>query len=100
MQMNQTMTTKGAYECPAGEERLWHVQLCPKAKFDPETGERKAKPTVHKFGRKAFRRLSPIWLTQGYEMEILHNPDKWEEEQAAKAQAQKAAGKKEQTVKK
>lgn len=96
MQTNKT-TTAGTYECPAGEERLWHLLMSPAKRFDPKTGEEKYKAQVHKVGQKTFKNLYNTWLLQGYEITILHDPGKWEKEQAAKVAA--AAQRKEAAVK-
>ena len=77
----QTKLSAKTYEVPKGEELLWHVLMSPKKRYDEETGELKTKPHVRKFGMKTFRKLSQAWTLQGYEIEVLHDPEEWQKKQ-------------------
>lgn len=80
------------YLVPAGEEGSYHCVIEVK-QFDHKTGEKISRPRIQKFGKKIFETLvRDIMLRQGYEIKILHNPNEWMKEQAAKkAEAQKKA---------
>jgi len=80
------------YVVPAGEEGSYHCAIEVK-QFDHKTGDKISRPRIQKFGKKIFETLvRDIMLRQGYEIKILHNPNEWMKEQAAKkAEAQKKA---------
>ncbi|MBR5671820.1 MAG: hypothetical protein IKX02_00070 [Spirochaetales bacterium] len=65
------------YACPAGEELLFHVKI-ENLQFDPKTGARRSHPRIQKFGRKSFfAKMLPALKKNGYDVEILHNPEEW-----------------------
>ena len=91
--------TPDNYIVPKGEERAYHVVIEVK-QFDPKTGVRLSRPRVQKFGKKMFEtHISDSLRKQGYDIIILHDPNKWIAEQKeiaeqrakAKAEADKKA---------
>lgn len=79
------------YLVPKGEERTYHVKIEVK-QFDQKTGKRISTPRIQKFGKKIWRNNIRLSLRkQGYEFEILHDPVKWEQENAERIAAIKAA---------
>lgn len=79
------------YLVPKGEERTYHVRIEVK-QFDPKTGKRISMPRIQKFGKKIWQNNIRLSLRkQGYEFEILHDPVKWEQENAERIAAIKAA---------
>jgi len=79
------------YLVPKGEERTYHVKIEVK-QFDPKTGKRISMPRIQKFGKKIWQSNIRLSLRkQGYEFEILHDPVKWEQENAERIAAVKAA---------
>ena len=85
------------YIVPKGEEMSYHAVIEVK-QFNPKTGKRISTPRVQKFGKKAFESTVRDSLKkQGYDIVILHDPNKWLAEQkalAAKAAAEKAEAQK------
>ena len=74
------------YIVPKGEERCYHCVIEVKL-FDNRTAQKLSKPRVQKFGKKIFERtVRDVLIRQGYEVKILHNPNDWEKQQAAKKQ--------------
>jgi len=70
------------YVLPNGEEDRYHVKI-EVPKFDSETGKRLSQPRIQKFGKKAYElNLKNDLVRQGYKLIVLHNPNKWIEEQA------------------
>ena len=86
--------TKENYLVPKGEERLYHVKLEVKS-FDSHTGKKLSHPFIQKFARIDFENGTLSLLRQqGYDIEILHNPQEWiknHAEEVAKAKEKKAA---------
>lgn len=80
------------YLVPSGEENTYHCVIEVK-QFDNKTGQKISRPRIQKFGKKIFETMvRDILLRQGYEIKILHNPNDWMKEQAAKvAEAKKKA---------
>ena len=80
------------YLVPSGEENTYHCIIEVK-QFDNKTGQKISRPRIQKFGKKIFETMvRDILLRQGYEIKILHNPNDWMKEQAAKvAEAKKKA---------
>lgn len=79
------------YLVPKGEERTYHVKIEVK-QFDPKTGKRISMPRIQKFGKKIWQSNIRLSLRkQGYDFEILHDPVKWEQENAERIAAIKAA---------
>lgn len=80
------------YLVPSGEEITYHCVIEVK-QFDNKTGQKISRPRIQKFGKKIFETMvRDILLRQGYEIKILHNPNEWMKEQAAKvAEAKKKA---------
>lgn len=72
------------YIVPKGEEKDYHAVIEVR-QFDPKTGNRLSKPRVQKFGKKIFEaHVSDSLRKQGYTVTILHDPNVWLKEQAAK----------------
>ena len=93
-----TDVTAENFICPKGEERYYHCRIEVR-KFNAETGERLSKPCIQVFGKKFFETFGVHNLRkQGYTVDVLHNPNKWEEENRAllaQIEAEKAAKAKE-----
>ena len=76
------------YIVPKGEEKDYHAVI-EVVQYDTKTGKKLSKPRVQKFGKKIFE--ANVWdslLKQGYTITILHDPNVWLKEQAAKAEQQ------------
>lgn len=72
------------YIVPAGEEKDYHAVI-EVVQFDPKTGKRISRPRVQKFGKKIFEtHVADSLRKQGYTVTILHDPNVWLKEQAAK----------------
>ena len=72
------------YIVPTGEEKDYHAVI-EVVQFDPKTGKRLSKPRVQKFGKKIFEaHVADSLRKQGYTVTILHDPNVWLKEQAAK----------------
>lgn len=87
--------------CPDGEERSYHCRI-EVVKFNQNTGQRKSVPRIQVFGAKYFDNFGLHNLKkQGYKVDILHDPHKWEAqkkaEAAAKAKAEAEAAAKAET---
>lgn len=83
--------TPDNYIVPKGEERAYHVVIEVR-QFDPKTGARLSRPRVQKFGKKAFEaHIAESLRKQGYDLVILHDPNKWIAEQKAVAAEQAKA---------
>lgn len=83
--------TPETYQVPKGEEHLVHARLEVK-KFNSNSGARESIPRIQKFGYKEFKVISHDLKTQGYTVDILHNPEEWkiqQEEEKANAQNKK-----------
>lgn len=73
--------TPDNYIVPQGEERAYHAVIEVK-QFDPKTGVRLSRPRVQKFGKKMFEaHIFDSLRKQGYDVIILHDPNKWIAEQ-------------------
>lgn len=78
------------YIVPKGEEKDYHAVI-EVVQFDQKTGKRISKPRVQKFGKKIFEaHVANSLRKQGYTVTILHDPNVWLKEQAAKAEQAKA----------
>lgn len=89
------------YIVPKGEEKDYHAVI-EVMQFDPKTGKRISRPRVQKFGKKIFEaHVGDSLRKQGYTVTILHDPNVWLKEQAAKREqaAKEAAAAKEQADK-
>ena len=76
------------YIVPKGEEKDYHAVI-EVVQFDPKTGKRLSHPRVQKFGKKIFEaHVLNSLRKQGYTVTILHDPNAWLKEQAAKAEQQ------------
>ena len=76
------------YIVPTGEEKDYHAVI-EVVQFDPKTGKRISRPRVQKFGKKIFEaHVADSLRKQGYTVTILHDPNVWMKEQAAKAEQQ------------
>lgn len=72
------------YIVPKGEEKDYHAVI-EVVQYDPKTGKKLSKPRVQKFGKKIFEtHVSDSLRKQGYTVTILHDPNAWLKEQAAK----------------
>ena len=72
------------YIVPTGEEKDYHAVI-EVVQFDPKTGNRVSRPRVQKFGKKIFEaHVADSLRKQGYTVTILHDPNVWLKEQAAK----------------
>ena len=72
------------YIVPKGEEKDYHAVI-EVVQYDPKTGKKLSKPRVQKFGTKIFEtHVSDSLRKQGYTVTILHDPNAWLKEQAAK----------------
>ena len=72
------------YIVPKGEEKDYHAVI-EVVQFDPKSGKRISKPRVQKFGKKIFEaHVADSLRKQGYTITILHDPNVWLKEQAAK----------------
>ena len=69
------------YQCPLGEERLYHVKM-ERVRFSEVDGKRASKPYIQKFGKKEYAKLHNDFVKQGYTVEIMHDPVVWEKENA------------------
>ena len=82
--------TADNYIVPKGEEKDYHAVI-EVVQFDPKSGKRISKPRVQKFGKKIFEaHVANSLRKQGYTVTILHDPNAWLKEQAAKAEQVKA----------
>ena len=72
------------YMVPKGEEKDYHAVI-EVVQYDPKTGKRLSRPRVQKFGKKIFEaHVADSLRKQGYTVTILHDPNVWLKEQAAK----------------
>lgn len=79
------------YIVPKGEEHLYHCVIEQK-NFCPKTGTRLSVPALQKFGRKGFETMLYSNLKKlGYDVVILHNPNQYEAQAAAQAEAARQA---------
>lgn len=80
------------YIVPSGEEKDYHAVI-EVVQYDSKTGKRLSHPRVQKFGKKIFEaHVADSLRKQGYTVTILHDPNVWLKEQAAKSeQAEKEA---------
>lgn len=86
-----TEVTPENYIVPANEKHLYHAVIEVK-KFDQNTGKRLSQPRIQKFGKKAFENgvLSNL-KKQSYTVTILHDPNDYLQEKAAKEAEAKQA---------
>lgn len=76
--------TPDNYIVPKGEEKDFHAVI-EVEQYDSKTGRKISKPRIQKFGRKIFEsHVKASLLKQGYKVTILHVPNAWLKEQAAK----------------
>lgn len=76
--------TADNYVVPKGEEKDYHAVI-EVVQYDPKTGKRLSRPRVQKFGKKIFEaHVADSLRKQGYTVTILHDPNVWLKEQAAK----------------
>lgn len=74
------------YIVPSGEEKDYHAVI-EVVQYDPKTGKRLSRPRVQKFGKKIFEaHIADSLRKQGYTVTILHDPNAWMKEQAAKSE--------------
>lgn len=72
------------YIVPSGEEKDYHAVI-EVVQYDTKTGKRLSRPRVQKFGKKIFEaHVADSLRKQGYTVTILHDPNVWLKEQAAK----------------
>ena len=78
--------TPDNYIVPKGEEKDYHAVIEVR-QFDSKTGARISKPRIQKFNKKIFEtHVAESLRKQGYTITILHDPNAWLKEQAAKAE--------------
>lgn len=89
---NLEKLTAATYAVPAGEEHLYHV-LQETKKYDENTGQKRTKPRVQKYGKKIFEsNVHSSHKKRKMSLVILHDPNEWLRENAEKvkqAQAQR-----------
>lgn len=74
---------------PKGEEDCYHCRIEVK-KFNQDTGERISKPRMQVFGKKFFESSGLHNLRkQGFTVDVMHDPNKWLQENEAKLEAEK-----------
>lgn len=74
---------------PKGEEDCYHCRIEVK-KFNQDTGERISKPRMQVFGKKFFESFGLYNLRkQGFTVDVMHDPNKWVQENEAKLEAEK-----------
>lgn len=74
------------YIVPSGEEKDYHAVI-EVVQYDAKTGKRLSRPRVQKFGKKIFEaHVADSLRKQGYTVTILHDPNAWLKEQAAKSE--------------
>lgn len=74
---------------PKGEEDCYHCRIEVK-KFNQDTGERISKPRMQVFGKKFFESFGLHNLRkQGFTVDVMHDPNKWSQENEAKLEAEK-----------
>lgn len=74
---------------PKGEEDCYHCRIEVK-KFNQDTGERISKPRMQVFGKKFFESFGSHNLRkQGFTVDVMHDPNKWLQENEAKLEAEK-----------
>lgn len=74
---------------PKGEEDCYHCRI-EVQKFNKDTGERISKPRMQVFGKKFFESFGLHNLRkQGFTVDVMHDPNKWLQENEAKLEAEK-----------
>lgn len=74
---------------PKGEEDCYHCRIEVK-KFNQDTGERISKPRMQVFGKKFFESFGLHNLRkQGFTVDVMHDPNKWLQENEAELEAEK-----------
>lgn len=74
---------------PKGEEDCYHCRIEVK-KFNQDTGERISKPRMQVFGKKFFESFGLHNLRkQGFTVDVMHDPNKWLQENEAKLEEEK-----------
>lgn len=74
---------------PKGEEDCYHCRIEVK-KFNQDTGERISKPRMQVFGKKFFESFGLHNLRkQDFTVDVMHDPNKWLQENEAKLEAEK-----------
>lgn len=83
--------TAETYLVPKGEELVVHAKIEVR-QFDNKTGRRISVPRIQKFGVKEWNGCVFSSLRkQGYTIEILHDPTKWQQEKLAEITALREA---------
>lgn len=74
---------------PKGEEDCYHCRIEVK-NFNQDTGERISKPRMQVFGKKFFESFGLHNLRkQGFTVDVMHDPNKWLQENEDKLEAEK-----------
>lgn len=74
---------------PKGEEDCYHCRI-EVQKFNQDTGERISRPRMQVFGKKFFESFGLHNLRkQGFTVDVMHDPNKWLQENEAKLEAEK-----------
>ena len=65
------------YQCPQGEEHLYHVKR-EQVRYDQNTGQKISSPIISQHEANNFEKSFHPWLlSNGWTVEILHNPREW-----------------------
>lgn len=87
--VNILYVTPENFIVPKGEEDCYHCRIEVK-KFNQDTGERISKPRMQVFGKKFFESFGLHNLRkQGFTVDVMHDPNKWLQENEAKLEAEK-----------
>lgn len=82
--------TADNYIVPKGEERFFHIKQ-EVVQYNPKTGAKISRPEIQKYGPKMYRAVVATRLKRfGYELTVLHNPEEWMKQNAAKMAASRA----------
>ena len=73
------------YIVPRGEEGTYHCRIEQK-QFDPRSGKRLSRPRIQKFDAKMYPAIARSLRQQGWDIEVLHDPTDFLQEQEAKRQ--------------
>lgn len=87
---NLEKLTPETYNVPQGEEHVYHV-LQETKKYDQDTGQKRTKPRVQKYGKKVFENnVYHSHKKRKMSLVILHDPNNWLRENAEKVKIAQA----------
>lgn len=86
--------TKENYKVLETEQNVYHARIEVK-QFDPATGKRISKPLLQKFEAKGFKEMLPGLQRQGFTVDVLYDPTKYNEE---RREARRAANSRLQAI--